>query len=87
LRISSTIGIAPLLVSYSAVVPGNLRRGAYFLWTDNEQPIANGINGQTYLTKPGEHNIEVVMTTADGREFRASQTVTVLEPITRSQGN
>ncbi|MBN1513891.1 MAG: hypothetical protein JXB13_17880 [Phycisphaerae bacterium] len=87
MRLSSTIGIAPLLISYSAVVPGTLRRGAYFLWTDNNQAIANGINGQTYLTKPGEHHIEVVMTAADGREHRASQTVTVLEPITRSQDN
>ncbi len=87
MRLSSTIGIAPLLISYSAVVPGNLRRGAYFVWTDNNQPIANGINGQTYLTKPGEHTIEVVMTSGDGREYRASQTVTVLEPITRSQDN
>jgi len=87
MRLSSTIGIAPLLISYSAVVPGTLRRGAYFLWTDNNQPIANGINGQTYLTRPGEHNIEVVMTAADGREHRAGQTVTVLEPITRSQDN
>ncbi len=83
LRLSSTIGIAPLLVSYSAVVPGSKRRGAYFLWTDNGEAIANGINGQTYLTRPGDHKIEVTMTTADGKQYRASQTVTVLERITR----
>jgi hypothetical protein len=85
LRLSSTIGIAPLLVSYSAVVPGSKRRGAYFLWTDDGEAIANGINGQTYLTKPGDHKIEVTMTTADGKQYRASQTVTVLERITRDQ--
>ncbi|UCG16497.1 MAG: hypothetical protein JSV19_00360 [Phycisphaerales bacterium] len=83
LRLSSTIGIAPLLISYSAVVPGSMRRGAYFLWTDNGEPIANGVNGQTYLTRPGEHRIKVVMTTADGKEYEADQTVTVLEPIIR----
>jgi hypothetical protein len=60
-----------------------MRRGAYFLWTDNGEPIANGVNGQTYLTQPGEHRIKVVVTTADGKEYEADQAVTVLEPIIR----
>ena len=86
-RVSSTIGISPLLISYSAVVPASFRSGAYFLWTDNDTPIANGINGQIYLTEPGEHRLRVLVTTSDGKEYQASQTVTVLEPVTqRSAG-
>ena len=82
-RLSSTIGIAPLVVSYSVALPDRLRRRAYFLWTDNDEPISNGINGQLYLTTAGEHNIEVLVTTEDGQEYRAGRTVTVLERITR----
>ena len=55
IRVSSTIGIAPLLVNFSALVPGHLRRGSFFLWTDNGEPISNGINGQKHLTTPGQH--------------------------------
>ncbi len=81
-RLSSTIGIAPLVVSYSAALPDRIRRRAYFLWTDNDEPISNGVNGQLFLTAPGEHKIEVLVTTEDGQEYRASRVVTVLERIT-----
>ena len=70
-----------MLLSYSAVVPGSIRRGAYFLWTDNGEPVSNGINGQKYLTAPGKHRIEVLVTTADGKEWKAGQTVKVLKPV------
>ena len=80
-RVSSSIGISPMLVSFSAIVPQDLRRGSYFLWTDNGEPISNGMNGQKYLTSPGQHRVEVIMTTADGRTFRADKTITVLERI------
>ena len=82
-RVSSTIGISPLLVSYSASLPAHLARGAFFLWTDNGEPISNGINGQKFFSEPGTHRLEVLVTTADGREFRAAQTVTVLERINK----
>ena len=80
-RLSSTIGIAPLLVSYSAAVPDDIRQNAYYLWTDNDEPVSNGLNGQLFLTTPGEHQIEVSVTTEDGQEYRAGRTVTVLRRI------
>ncbi|HRX86663.1 MAG TPA: hypothetical protein P5572_16690 [Phycisphaerae bacterium] len=82
-RVSSAIGIAPHHVNFSAVAPKSVSRGAYFLWTDNGEPVANGINGQKYLLDPGEHVLEVTMTTAEGRQYVARKTVTVLE---RSNG-
>ena len=82
-RLSSTIGLSPLLVSYSVSGPAGLLNGAFFLWTDNGEPISNGINGQKFLTEPGTHRIDVLVTTADGREYRAGQTVTVLERVGR----
>ena len=85
IRVSSTIGIAPLLVNFSALVPGHLRRGSFFLWTDNGEPISNGINGQKYLTTPGQHVLEVLMTTADGKELRTSKTITVLERMSNER--
>ncbi|HNO76877.1 MAG TPA: hypothetical protein PKN33_02365 [Phycisphaerae bacterium] len=84
-RVSSTIGVSPLMVSFSAVAPGPLRRGAYFLWTDNGEPISNGINGQKYLLAPGKHELEVLMTTANGTEYRATKTINVLEKTRRGR--
>jgi predicted esterase len=81
IRLSSTIGIAPLMVSYSAALRDDISRKAYYLWMDNGEPISNGVNGQTFLTKPGEHQIEVLVTTEDGLEYRSSRMVTVLERI------
>ncbi len=84
-RVSSTIGVSPLMVSFSAVAPGPLRRGAYFLWTDNGEPISNGINGQKYLLAPGKHELEVLMTTANGTEYRAKKSINVLEKTRRGR--
>ncbi len=81
IRVSSSIGIAPLLINYSAIVPGKLRRGAFFLWTSNGEPISNELTGQKYLIEPGKHKLEVLMTTADGKEYRAEKTITVLERV------
>jgi dienelactone hydrolase len=81
IRVNSTVGIAPHFVRYSVLAPEAERRGAFFLWTDNGEPISNGVNGQTYLATKGEHVLEVCMTTADGRQFRAQKTITVLEPV------
>ena len=72
-----------MLVSYSVSVPADLREGAFYLWTDNGEPISNTPNGQRFLSKPGTHQLEVLVTTADGREFAAAQVVTVLERINK----
>ncbi len=79
-RVNTAIGPSPLLVSFSAELPEALRKDAQYLWTDNGEPIASGraAIGQKYLTTSGDHRIEVQVTTADGREMRAGQTVTVL---------
>ncbi len=81
-RVSSTIGISPLLVSYSvAPLPADLGDEAYFLWTDNGEPMSNAVNGQKLFSAAGGHRLEVLITTSDGREFRAGETVTVLTPM------
>jgi dienelactone hydrolase len=79
IRLSSTIGISPLLVSYSVSVPPSKRNGAYYLWMEDGEPISNGMNGQKFLLEPGAHEIAVLVTTESGEQFRASQVVTVLE--------
>jgi hypothetical protein len=85
-QVSSTMGIAPMHLNFRALVDADLRRGAFFLWTDNGEPISNGVNGQKHLSTPGKHVIEVLMTTADGREFRARRTITVLERVDHQSG-
>ena len=83
LRVSATIGVTPLLVSYSAALPGDLRRGASALWIENGEPFSSGLTGQKVFTKPGEHRLEALVTTADGKEYRAARTITVIERASR----
>ncbi len=87
LRVNATIGIAPHLVTYSAIVPSGLRRGSYFLWTCNSEPISNGINGQKYLARPGKYELRVLMIAADSKEYEAKKTITVLEPVRNGRSN
>jgi pimeloyl-ACP methyl ester carboxylesterase len=84
-RVNTLIGISPLLVSFSAEVPENMRTGANYLWMDNGEPIASGRGpiGQKYLTTPGDHRIEVMVTATDGKEYRAEQVVYVLERMSK----
>lgn len=79
IRLSSTIGVAPLLVSYSASMPQTILRGASVLWTDNGEPISNGMNGQRVFSDPGEHALGVMVTSRDGKEYRATRVISVLE--------
>ena len=65
IRLSSTIGVAPLLVSYSASMPQAILRGASVLWTDNGEPISNGLNGQRVFGDPGEHRVGVMVTSLE----------------------
>lgn len=76
-RLSTTIGLSPLLVSFEVHLPASQLGGADILWTDNGEPIANGATGQHILTEIGEHRIGVLVITEDGRELRDSQVVTV----------
>jgi pimeloyl-ACP methyl ester carboxylesterase len=82
-RLSSTIGVTPLRVVYSAVLPSDLRRGSSALWLQDGEPIANGFSGQTVFTKPGEYELEVFVTTPEGQEYRAAGTITVIERASR----
>jgi hypothetical protein len=45
------------------------------------------MNGQKLLTRPGTHRFEVLVTTADGREFRAHEVITVLERVTKRRAS
>jgi hypothetical protein len=84
-KLSSSIGIVPLVVSYSAALPDELRSRAYYLWTDNGAPVSNGSNGQVLLTAPGEHDFTVFVTTDCGEQYSANRRVTVLERITAGE--
>lgn len=80
-KLSSSIGIAPLVVSYSAALPEELKSRAHYLWTDNGVPVSNGSNGQVLLTAPGKHDITVFVTTDNGEQYSANRGITVLERV------
>ncbi len=80
IRVSSSIGVAPLLVSYSATIPKNLAVGTSMLWMYDGEPISNGRNGQKVFRESGEHKLEVLIAGKDGKTYRASRTITVIAP-------
>lgn len=82
-RVSSTIGVAPLLISYSAVIPKHLRNGAHLLWTADGQPLSNKMNGQKVFAEPGDHTLEVRVATSDGMAYRASRIINVIARAAR----
>jgi len=82
--ISTKMGIAPLHVSFAAEMPSEIAKGASCLWTDNGEPICNGLSGHKILAKPGEHSIGLLVITRNGRQYRAWTRVKVL-PRTASR--
>lgn len=81
IRLSAHIGISPMLISYTVQMPPQIRKDAEVVWLDNGQPISRGISGQKTLIEPGQHRIEALVSTPDAREYRAGNTVTVLERL------
>ena len=82
IRLSTSVGVTPLWVSYRLEIPESLRRGATVLWTDNGKPIGTAMSGYTVMRDVGEHRLEALLITADDRELRVSETVTVLPRLT-----
>jgi len=79
--LSSPGGVAPFYLHFSVQIPQRLREGADCLWLHNGEPVCTGTEGRKILRTPGQHRIEVLVTTADRREFRARQTV-IVQPKT-----
>lgn len=78
IRVSSTIGLEPLHLGFSAECPQDWYSSADFLWTLNGQVIGAGLNGHKTISQPGEHVLGLLVVTTDGTEHRASRTVRVL---------
>lgn len=78
IRVSSTIGLEPLHLGFSAECPQDWYSNADFLWTLNGQVIGAGLNGHKTISQPGEHALGLLVVTTDGAEHRASRTVRVL---------
>ncbi|MBN2445710.1 MAG: prolyl oligopeptidase family serine peptidase [Phycisphaerae bacterium] len=86
IRVSSAIGIQPLHLGYSASCPSTWYDSAKFLWTLNNEPIGNTVNGQRTLTQAGEHTLGLLVVTPDNQEYRATRRIRVL-PHIRPVGN
>lgn len=84
IRVSSAIGLQPLLLSFSAETPADWLEHASFQWTLDGVTIANGVNGQKTIAAPGEYALGLLVVTADGAEHRASRTIRVLPRVSAS---
>ncbi len=76
--VSSAIGVAPLLLGFSAYCPPDWHGSADFLWSLDGQTICKGVNGQKTLTDPGQYTLGLLVVTKDGQEFRDTRTINVL---------
>lgn len=82
IRLSSAIGIEPLLLGYSAECPSDWLEAADFLWTLDGVPVGNGVNGQKTIFDAGEHTLALLIVTGNGEEHRVQRTVRVLPRLT-----
>ncbi len=82
IRVSATIGVTPLWVSYAVDMPQDWREGTSVLWTDNGKPISTAVNGYRWMREAGAHHLEALVITRDDREFRVAETITVLPKLT-----
>jgi len=81
-RLSAAVGVTPLWVSFSAELADELRKGASILWMQNGRPISTAMSGSCVLRDIGEHRLEALIITADDREIRLGETITVLPKLT-----
>lgn len=88
IRLNSEVGVAPMKVSYFALLPSDLTEEHSCSWAINNVPVSTGHKGWTVLKEPGEYTVELDFVNAHGQEFVARRTVNVLERITAGgQGN
>ena len=81
LRLSTTVGVTPLWVSYRVDLPAEVQKGSSVLWTDNGRPISTAMNGYCVMRDVGQHRLEALIITQDDREIRLSETVEVLPKL------
>ncbi len=81
-RLSTTVGVTPLWISYRVELPESIRKGCSVLWTDNGKPISTALSGYAVMRDVGEHRLEALVITPDDRELRVGETVTVLPKLT-----
>jgi len=81
IRLSRTIDVAPVLLTYQVSIDPSVAESASVLWMIDAEPVSNGVSGQKVLTAPGDHVVSVLVTDRDGAEYRASEVVTVLERL------
>jgi hypothetical protein len=75
--VSSTVGVHPLLISYTADVP-ELWKDAKIEWTLNGDLIGASTNGQVTLHMPGDYSLNVRLIRSDGQGLSTSRTIRVL---------
>lgn len=78
IRVSSAIGIEPLMLGFSAECPADWLGTADFLWTLDGVPIGSGVNGQKTIDVAGEHVLSLLIVTQNGVEHRVQRTIRVL---------
>lgn len=78
IRLSTSFGVEPLRVGFSAVCPAEWYDVAEFRWLLNGREIATGVVGERYFSTPGDHELELRVSLGDRGEYRVSRIVRVV---------
>jgi len=87
IRVSSAIGLQPMMLSFWAEAPSDWGNTASFQWTLDGKTIGNGLNGQKTLGDAGEFTLGLLAVTSDGSEFRTARTIRVLPKASTASTN
>jgi len=77
-RLTTSVGKSPCYVGFKAVPPSGVAGRAKYVWKVDGTAICNSETGETVITEPGAHRIEVVIMAPDGREYSGCGVVTVV---------
>ncbi len=77
-RLTTSVGKSPCYVGFKAVPPSGVAGRAKYVWKLDGTAICNSETGETVITEPGAHRIEVIIMAPDGREYSGCGVVTVV---------
>lgn len=78
--VSSSIGIAPLHLGYSALQKREYGKATYE-WSLDGNIVGRGSCGQVTIQEKGEHNLELLVKTEDGKSYLFDKKIRILPRI------
>jgi dienelactone hydrolase len=78
IRVNKTVGVAPMTLTFDALMPDSMSASASYRWTLDGQDVAKSRSGRQFVTEPGDHQLKLSVTLPNGRKLVASKIVSVV---------